>query len=103
MRWSYLVITSEMEALQCRLFRTAEDAEHSVPARLVPLELAADAQLSESGTVEEVDGRGSNRGQCRMYLKRGLGFLYSVVQIFDVKSCGCEGRFFSSVCRLRQA
>ena len=57
MRWSYLVITSEMKALQCRLFRAAEDVKHPVPARAVPLELAADAQLFESGTVEEIDGR----------------------------------------------
>ena len=46
-----------MKALQCRLFRAAEDVKHPVPARAVPLELAADAQLFESGTVEEIDGR----------------------------------------------
>ena len=50
-----------MKALQCRLFGAAEDVEHPVPARVVPLELAAKSQLFESGTVEEVDGRGSNR------------------------------------------
>ena len=61
MPWSYLLITFEMKALQCRLFGAAEDVEHPVPARVVPLELAANAQLFESGTVEEVDGRGSNR------------------------------------------
>ena len=61
MRWSYLLITSEMEALQCRLFRTAEDVEHSVPACVVPLELSANAQIFEAGTVEEVDGRENNR------------------------------------------
>ena len=51
-----------MNALQCRLCTSAaEEAEHFVPARVVPLELVADAQPLESGAVEEVDGRGNER------------------------------------------
>ena len=61
MPWSYLLITFEMKALQCRLFGAAEDVEHPLPACIVTLELAANAQHFESGTEEEVDGRGSKR------------------------------------------
>ena len=71
-----------MEALQRRFLYTPEDGEHSVPARVVPLELAADAQLFESGAVEKEDCRGSDRRQCLLEWLRGLKYVPAMLQIF---------------------